>query len=385
MLYHAEGLAGAGASVTLVGRVESPLPERTVRLEGVTVVPLPPRPPRRGLLVEAARWGTETSQLLWHLARARPDVVLVQAPPLVPAAFAAIAAALLCGARLVVDWHNLGDALLALGPRGAGAPAAFLGSLERSVARAADAHLAVSPEMADALGGVREVRGARVFRDRPHDRFGAPTATESRDFRARLLASLALPFPEPPLVALSPTSWGRDEELDLLLGTARALEERAPSGRPVLLLVSGEGEGRRSFEERASDIEARIGSRRVALRTTFVAGDDYPLLVSAADVGISLHRPAAGLDPPMKVADLLGAGVPVLERRGGPAPGSLVVPGFNGLTFADAASLATCLALLVCEEERLAALRRGAAATRSPSFGEAWRLEAGPVLLGGAG
>ena len=378
MLYHAWALADAGVAVTLVGRSGTPLPSGLERAARLAVEALPARVERRSAPAEAIRWAGETAGVLLRLVRARPDLILVQAPPLFPAAAAAILAARWSGARLVIDWHNLGDGLLALRPRGAGAPAALLASLERVLARGADGHLAVSHELASALGSRREVASARVFRDRPHERFAAPQETEVRAFRARLVASLNLPFGEPLLLALSPTSWGLDEELPLLLDVARILPRTLPAGaRPVLLLASGSGEGRAAFEERA----AALTPGRVAVRTVCVPGDDYPALVRSADAGISLHRPSAGLDPPMKVADLLGGGVPVLELEAGAAPRGLVVPGRNGLSFRDATALSAHLARLSGETDLLAALRSGAEGSRRPGFSEGWLAEAAPLLL----
>ncbi|HET7451552.1 MAG TPA: hypothetical protein VFL12_02330, partial [Thermoanaerobaculia bacterium] len=183
---------------------------------------------------------------------------------------------------------------------------------------------------------------------------------------------------EPILLALCPTGWGRDEDVDLLIPAAESAAAELPAGaRPILLLVSGAGEGRESFEERAR----RFRAANVAIRTTFVSGDAYPLLVHGADVGVSLHRPVLGLDPPMKVADLLGGGVPVLELRDGPAPESLVVDGRNGAVFRNAAELAAFLVRFASGPEALEALREGARGSARPSFREAWIAEAAPLLL----
>jgi beta-1,4-mannosyltransferase len=380
MLYHAVALSDTWVAVTLVGRAGTPLPSSLVKAARLDVAALPARPERSSAAAETIRWVVESARLLFRLVRARPGLILLQAPPLFPAGVAAILAARWSGARLVIDWHNLGDSLLALRPRGAGAPAAFLAALERAVARGADGHLAVSAELAAALVARREVPSARVFRDRPHERFAAPAEEEVRAYRARLLSSLRLPFGEPLLLALSPTSWGLDEELALLLDAAKLLPAALPAdARPVLLLASGSGEGRAAFEERA----AKLPPGLVAVRTACVPGDEYPFLVRSADVGISLHHPAAGLDPPMKTADLLGGGVPVLELAVGPGPQSLVVPGRNGLSFPDSPGLAILLARLASDPEFLAELRAGAAASRTPGFTETWRAEAAPLLLAG--
>jgi len=376
MLYHARLLADSGARVTLIGRAGA-LPQQFLGGD-ISVRTLPARRRRGSTAAETARWIVETARLFVELLRASPEVVLLQAPPLVPAALAALAASRIRGARLIIDWHNFGDALLALRPRGAGAPAALLAAVEGVLGRAADGHLAVSEELAAALPDARGVFGARVFRDRPHERFSAAGGGEAAAFRAEIVRSLALPFAEPLLLALCPTSWGRDEELDRLIPAAeRAAAELSADARPILLLASGDGDGREAFEARSRSLPAS----RIAVRTTFVPGDAYPLLVRSADVGVSLHRPALGLDPPMKVADLLGAGVPVLELRGGAAPASLVVDGRNGEVFGDTAGLAAALVRLASDPRALAGLRAGAQESGRPSFREAWLAEAAPLLL----
>ena len=121
------------------------------------------------------------------------------------------------GARLVVDWHNLAWAVLALG-LGTRHPGVSLARwYEGVLGRRADAHLCVSSALAAELvrWGMDPVS---VLRDRPAPRFAPLDAVARRQMRRRLLDSLGFGGREPAIV-VSPTC-------SAVAGTARRAKFR---------------------------------------------------------------------------------------------------------------------------------------------------------------
>jgi amino acid permease len=85
-------------------------------------------------------------------------------------------------------------------------------------------------------------------------------------------------------------------------------------------------------------------------------------LLGAADLGISMHTSTSGLDLPMKVVDMFGAGLPVCAVEFA-CIDELVKDGVNGRTFKNASSLAVMLNVMLAgfpgNPEQLIKLRDG--------------------------
>lgn len=151
--------------------------------------------------------------------------------------------------------------------------------------------------------------------------------------------------PDRPSIVISSTSWTADEDFTILAraiqmhdeeiaqsrsapadsveSTESTLSKRgakqqggaasdsaaAPS-RPLpraVYIITGKGPMRDAFVASIAAMPLRFSS----VHTLFVSSAEYPQLLGAADLGISLHYSSSGLDLPMKVVDMFGAGLPV--------------------------------------------------------------------------
>src|SRR5436305_1931589 len=400
MQYHAHALAASGVEADLVGFEGTPLPLAIAQQPGIAVHRLPASTLRRmsgGIgstysvagLLDAGR----ISLRLWRTLRKlkRPDLVLIQNPPAFPTLVATWFSLRRKGVRFVIDWHNLGYTLLQL-RLGQWHPAVRLARwYERRDARRVDANLCVSRGLAAFLESRFGVTHAHVLYDRPASAFAPIDRAERERFRQALFARLGIRANTVGFI-VCPTSWTEDEDFDVVIEAVMRLEERirgweagdnARRFPELVILVTGDGARRAEFERRFAGLPAR----RIQLRTRYLEPEDYPRVVGSADLGLCLHRSSSGLDIPMKVADLFGAGVPVCALDYGACLAERVRHGDNGLLFSNGQQLADVLFDLFetfpGDQKALARLRSGARKLARPTWEEGWAREAKPVLLPG--
>lgn len=164
-----------------------------------------------------------------------------------------------------------------------------------------------------------------------------------------------------PALLVSSTSWTPDERFDILLDALAQYEaacRAAAGGLPkALVLVTGRGPMRAECMAAVRRTEAEQGWRWVRVRSLWLEAEDYPRLLGAADLGISMHESSSGLDLPMKVVDMFGCGLPVCALRFA-CLDELVQDGANGRVFGDATELAKQLTEVLSGYPRAAALER---------------------------
>jgi len=391
MQYQALALAEQGADVTLVGLEGSPPAPEVQDHPRVSCHVLPDHggSSERTFLPRAAwRAAVQAWRLFSALAWATPtpDLILAQSPPAVPTLVVVLAVARLREARLVIDWHNVGHRLLAL-KLGARHPVVRAYAWhERTAGRRGDAHLTVSRAMKDALERTWRLAPVGVVYDRPPARFAPLADDERRRARTTIAERCGLAGDPPFALLVNPTSWTADEDVDLLVDAVDRLEARAAreatSGFPtVLVLLTGRGPRRARYEARL----ATRTSRRVHLRTAWIDADDYPRVLAAADLGLSMHRSASGLDLPMKLADMRGAGLPACALDYGPVVAERFTEGVHGWLFKTSDELAdrlfTLLAPTAGAQSPLDKIRRRLAAEPDLGWQAGWDAEARHILM----
>jgi beta-1,4-mannosyltransferase len=121
------------------------------------------------------------------------------------------------------------------------------------------------------------------------------------------------------------------------------------------------------------------------VRTQWLEPADYPTLVGMADLGVCLHQSSSGLDLPMKLADLRGAGVPAAAYDYSPVLNEVMTTGREGVTFRDPGDLANLLVTLASRSETpdspLGKSRAWLAANPAERWNAQWEATARSALV----
>ena len=334
----------------------------------------------------------------WTLVNCIPnntvDAVLVQNPPALPLLAVAWLYCRYCHyltrqpkrPALIIDWHNLGYSML---PTTGGLLQRVGRWYERLLGPTADAHMTVTTALRRFLQDdflLRQPRRRQQQQpqqlliaevpDCPPAMFRPRHVADQHELLQRLQLEQACPktwwshldIPNTqtlwteqvvgrqnetilrhrkgrPALVTSSTSWTADEDFGILLQALVQLDDKISNADDddnntlkVVVVVTGKGPQKSMYEEQIS----RLTLRHVAITTVWLEPGDYPRLLAAADVGVSLHTSTSGLDLPMKVLDLFGCEVPVCAMQFA-CLDELVQDGVNGRVFTDSATLADIL------------------------------------------
>jgi beta-1,4-mannosyltransferase len=147
------------------------------------------------------------------------------------------------------------------------------------------------------------------------------------------------------------------------------------------VLVTGRGPGRDAFAPRL----AALDGEAVRVRTPWLESADYRALLAGADLGLCFHRSASGLDLPMKLADMRGAGLPVCALDFAPCLGEVFEADRHGWLFADAASCAERVRAALAgfpSSASLRSMREALRDSKEPDWSTEWARNAAPSLFG---
>ena len=244
------------------------------------------------------------SSLLRILTLGRPDLYVVVSPPL-GLGLAARVAARLKGTRYLLHVQDLQpDSAAGLGMMRPGAFLRLLYGCERWAYRGAAGVAGISAGMTAAFKAKGVPAGKILLLPNWSRPASGPEATreDAAAFRGRHQ------IPARALLAVYAGNLGRKQGLGVLIDAASALSAEPRTGRPVVILIAGDGAGREG-------LEARLGeqpSPRIRL-LPLQAAADYAAMLRAADVALVTQMPGTGqVCFPSKLLTCLAAGLPVI-------------------------------------------------------------------------
>lgn len=224
----------------------------------------------------------------------------------------------------------------------------------------------------------------------------AQTGIASETIITRIQNGVADWAPDRPALLVSSTSWTPDEDFGVLLHALQMYDKTACDSHigdsnqlpNIILVITGKGPLKSFYQAKIQ----KLNLSRVAIHLAWLEMSDYPRLLGSCDLGICLHTSSSGLDLPMKVVDMFGAGLGVAAIDY-PCLGELVQDvrhtdptsqsTGNGYRFKDANELHTILENIFCEWPRttkLDSLRRGVAEFQQLRWEENWDAQVGPIF-----
>ncbi|GAD92918.1 chitobiosyldiphosphodolichol beta-mannosyltransferase [Paecilomyces variotii No. 5] len=317
------------------------------------------------------------------------EIQYPQNPPSIPTLAVASLVCFLRNTALVIDWHNFGYSILAL-KLGDHHPLVRISkSYETIMSRYATAHLCVTNAMARVLKQEFSVKAPILpLHDRPADHL-RPIQDDAR--RLEFLLSLQETAHARTLlgsgdaqVLVSSTSWTADEDFSILIDALTRYSNLAASGDRklphILAIITGKGPQRDTYLAEIASLKKAGKLQQVDIESAWLSTQDYASLLASASLGVSLHTSSSGVDLPMKVVDMFGAGLPVVGWDRFEAWPELVTEGVNGRGFGSAEQLVEHLVDLFGNLAKLAVLREGALKEGSRRWDDEWDPIAGKLF-----
>jgi beta-1,4-mannosyltransferase len=287
----------------------------------------------------------------------------------------------------VIDWHNYGYSILAMKLSNGHPLVKISQAYEKIFARTASAHIAVTKAMANSLRSQFALSAPiHVLHDRPAD-FFKPFSMEEKQIFSRnspVLAehSQALLSGKKRLL-VSSTSWTPDEDFSILIEALCEYSTKATSAQlpEITAIITGKGPQKDTYLRKIAQLSKEGKLEKVTIESAWLSFEDYAALLASADLGVSLHTSSSGVDLPMKVVDMFGAGLPVIGWSDFEAWPELVTEDVNGKGFTSSQELAECLKdLFRPGDTQLEKLKQGAIAESTRRWDKEWDPVAGGLF-----
>lgn len=262
--------------------------------------------------------------------------------------------------ELVIDWHNFGYSILGM-KLGTSHPLVKISAFyEHFYALLADDHFTVTNAMARVLKSNYGVT-ARTLHDRPAAMFRPISQQARAKFLSRLpeTAQYAQDLSSTKntwKLVVSSTSWTADEDFSVLLDALCDYSAQATSRTNlprILAIITGKGPMKEHYLSQVKALNQEKKLLNVIITAAWLTPEDYALLLASADLGVSLHTSSSGVDLPMKVVDMFGAGLPVLGWSKFEAWPELVKEDVNGKGFGSSDELSKQLTDLFADKRSL--------------------------------
>jgi beta-1,4-mannosyltransferase len=305
----------------------------------------------------------------------------------------ALIVSLLRGSHLLVDWHNYGHTILSKKsykynplPWMYKQYECFFGKIIST------ANLSVTDAMAGQLKKKPFNIKKPIFtlHDRPAAAFQPiKSVAERKAFLSQIPQTRAVAdqiIAGTVRLIVSSTSWTPDEDFSILLDALVGYAASSANGGipiPILAVITGKGEQKKMYEDQVKALEVAGLLSGIRIMTAWLSVREYAGLLACADLGISLHKSTSGVDLPMKIVDMFGAGLPVAAYSAYESFSELVKEGVNGRGFETAEELSSILQeLFISEsgEDQLKNLKKGAIKEGSLRWDEEWDRVVGRLV-----
>lgn len=409
MTFHSMSLAQEGYQVDLVGFSGSTPSQSLLENSNIAIHLLREPPLFLKKLPKIIEYGFKVVWIFFSLlftlfTLQKPGYILAQNPPSVPMLAVIWCFSCIKSCKIIIDWHNYGYTILGLtlGPRHP--LVRFSKWFEIFFGKKADAHLCVTKALKKDLKAKWKIK-AKLLYDWPTGIFHPTTVAEKHQLFLKLKeykcfnsepecdnetaftieTANEIQYKEKrPALIISSTSWTQDEDFSLLLDALEAynnaiVETQATDLPDIICAITGKGPMREFYANKIllNPLE------HVKFCLIWLTAEDYPAFLACGDLGISLHTSSSGLDLPMKVVDMFGAGLPVLAYDF-ECLSELVKHKENGLVFHNSEELKEHLMLLFrnfpSDSKMLQTFRCNLKTFQELRWDESWKRAALPLF-----